>query len=228
MHFHHTSVACFHNSSWKWPQAINGPIEGHKGYYVTNVEIRTQPYIGDVHCQYPSVKDFDDTCCRICRLSHACYRLILTRKPTSYAPCIPVRVRIHGIGHFPPAPISASESSSYLHVDKHPCVTPNRLQTIKYHLLAFELCRHEWRLITHSRNSALSGDFLNYFLQETAQLMNELRIGQLKGSETVQPANPFKLTDWRMNVEETQLPFNMEGHCSVFVILVFEMKLLLT
>ncbi len=58
--------------------------------------------------------------------------------------------------------------------------------------------------------------------------MNELRIGQWKGLETSKLANPFKLTDRRMNVEETQLPFNVEGHCSVFVILVFEMKLLLT
>ncbi len=46
------------------------------------------------------------------------------------------RVRTHVFGqsncHVPPAPISTSESSSYLHADKHLCVTPSRLQTIPY------------------------------------------------------------------------------------------------
>ncbi len=37
------------------------------------------------------------------------------------------------------------------------------------------------------------------------------------GSGTPQPANEFKMADWRMKLQETQLPLDVAQHCSVLV-----------
>ncbi len=118
--------------------------------------------------------------------------------------------------------------------------------------IIFWLCHHDWfvlrRLITNSRNSAVTEGFWNHFLKETPQVDRRTKKWIMKkdnemgncGSGTLQSAIKFKMPDRRMTLRDPITPWCSPASlclsffpcrnfgADIFLIFFQEIKLLLT